>query len=53
MRILAGIATALSCASMADADSRRGKVAAGPLPIHAYELGPRGTFVVGLKRQAR
>lgn len=53
MRILAGVAIALSSASMADAASRRGKVAAGPLQIHAYDLGPRGTFVVGLKRQAR
>jgi hypothetical protein len=38
---------------MAAADSRRGKAAAGPLEIHAYDLGPRGMFVVGLKRQAR
>jgi hypothetical protein len=26
--------------------------AAGPLEIHAYDLGPRGMFVVGLKRPA-
>jgi hypothetical protein len=26
---------------------------AGPLEVHAYDLGPRGIFVVGLKRPAR
>jgi hypothetical protein len=53
MRTLAGVAIALSSASMADADSWRGKVAAGPLQIHACDLRPRCTLVVGLKRQAR
>jgi hypothetical protein len=30
----------------------RNGTAAGPLEIHAYDLGPRGMFVVGLKRPA-
>jgi hypothetical protein len=32
-------------------DIRNG-TAAGPLEVHAYDLGPRGMFVVGLKRRA-
>ena len=64
IRTLAGVAIALGSARLVAADPKRdarttrSSYLANVLierqhEIHAYDLGPRGMFVVGLKRWAR